>query len=292
MKKEHTGSAKTYPIAVYEPDSRRNIGFLKIWMIMLTNMMRSRELVFVLFKRDFFAGYRKSFLGITWIFISPVLGIVSWVFMNATGILNPGDVGIPYPAYILIGSSVWGLFMGFYGAAEGTLGAGGGFIMQIKYPHEALLIKQIGLHLANFSIGFILNIAILLVFGVVPSWKIIFFPVLILPLLFLGTGLGLVISVISVVAGEIRTVIGMGLGFLIYITPVIYSSNFDNPLLQSLIKWNPLTYLITAVRDSIIYGRIDHFDRFILSSALAFAIFLFSWKLFYVSEEKVIEKMI
>lgn len=279
-------------IVIYEPDSRRKIGFFAVWVVMLRNMISSRELIFQLFKRDFLAGYKKSFLGITWIFISPILGIVSWVFMNATGILNPGDVGIPYPAYVLIGSSIWGLFMGSYSAAAGTLGAGSGFILQIRYPHEALMIKQIAQHLANFTIALALNIVVMLFFGVVPSWKIVFFPVLMLPLLFLGAGLGLVISVASVVAREVQTVVDMGLGFLIYLTPVIYSSDFKNPLLQRLIKWNPLTYLVTGVRDMIIYGKIDHLERFMASSLFALLVFLFSWKLFYVSEEKVIEKMI
>jgi lipopolysaccharide transport system permease protein len=113
--------------------------------------------------------------------------------MNATGILNPGEVGIPYPAYVLISSSIWGLFMGFYGAAAGTLGAGGGFIMQVKYPHEALLIKQVAQHLANFSITFVINIIVLLLFQVVPSWGILLFPIMIIPLFLLGGAIGLII---------------------------------------------------------------------------------------------------
>jgi lipopolysaccharide transport system permease protein len=277
---------------VYEPESRRKMGFFKIWTIMFGNIIRSRELVFQLFKRDFFGAYKKSFLGMTWIFISPILGIVSWVFMNATGVLNPGNVGIPYPAYVLIGSSIWGLFMGFYGAGEGTLGAGSGFILQIRYPHEALVAKQVAQHLANFAIGFALNLAVMLFFHVTPSWKIVFFPLVTLPLLFLGTGLGLVISVVSVVAREIQAAVSLGLGFLIYLTPVIYSPDFDNRLLQQLIKWNPLTYLVCAARDTMIYGRISHLDRFIAASIFSLIVFLVSWKLFYVSEEKVIEKMI
>ena len=82
------------------------------------------------------------------------------------------------------------------------------------------------------------------------------------------------------------------MGLLMYVTPVIYSDKVDDPLLQTIIKWNPLTYLIGGARDAIIYGRIDNFDKFIYSSLIALVLFLFSWRLFYVSEEKVIEKMI
>jgi lipopolysaccharide transport system permease protein len=268
------------------------MGLFNVWLVMTRNIIASRELIYQLFKRDFFASYKKSFLGITWLFIAPVIGIVSWVFMNAAGVLNPGNVGIPYPAYVLLSSSIWGLFMGFYGAGEGTLGAGSGFIIQVKYPHEVLLLKQTAQHLANFVIGFASNIIVLLAFGVIPHWKLAFFPFLILPLFFLGAGLGLIMSVIAVVAPEVKTIWNIFLGFLIYLTPVIYSPDFNNPLLQKVIKWNPLTYLIGGVRDEIIYGRITSPGRFILASCLALAVFVLSWRLFFISEDKVIEKMI
>lgn len=279
-------------VTIYEPNQRQKIGFLKSLMIMIRNIRASKELIWQLFKRDFVAVYKKSFLGMGWLFIAPVLGIISWVLMNATGILNPGDTGIPYPAYVLLSTSIWGLFMGFYSSAAGTLGAGGSFIMQVKYPHEALLIKQIAQHVASFLIGFLMNIAVLIFFGVIPSWKIIFFPFVILPLFFLGAGIGLIIAVISVVAVEIQRVVDTCFGFLIFLTPVIYAPNQSSRFIQTVTRWNPLTYLISGARDLVVYGRIDNWQLFAYSAVFALIVFIFSWRLFYVSEEKVIEKMI
>jgi len=97
-------------IVVYEPDSRQKVGFFKVWTIIFRNIIASRELIFQLFRRDFLMAYKKSFIGMGWIFISPIIGIISWVFMNYTGVLNPGDVGIPYLAYVfgkVITKSSW-----------------------------------------------------------------------------------------------------------------------------------------------------------------------------------------
>lgn len=279
-------------IVIYEPNSRQKIGIFRVWIIMAQNIISSRELILQLFKRDFLMAYKKSFIGIGWIFLSPLIGIVSWVFMNSAGILNPGDVGIPYPAFVLISTSIWGLFMGFYTSATETLGAGASFILQVKYPHEALLTKQTAQHLANFVLTFILNILILVLFKVIPSWKIIFLPVLILPLFFLGAGIGLIVSLGSVVAVDFQKGATAILSFLMYLTPVIYSPKFGNSLLQKIILWNPLTYLVGDVRDVIIFGKIEHLDRYVLASLFAFFVFLFSWRLFFLSEERVIEKML
>jgi ABC-type polysaccharide/polyol phosphate export permease len=111
-------------------------------------------------------------------------------------------------------------------------------------------------------------------------------------MMLLGAGIGLISSVISVVASDIQKAITFAMGLLMYVTPVIYSDKVSNPLLQKIIKWNPLTYLIGAVRDSMIYGKIDHFDRFMIASGISILFFLITWRLFYISEEKVIEKMI
>jgi lipopolysaccharide transport system permease protein len=259
---------------------------------MAQNVINSRELIWQLFKRDFLAGYKKSFIGFSWIFISPVIAIISWVFLQRTGLLQPGDVGIPYPAYVLIGSSVWALFMGFFTSSSQTLTAGSSFIMQVNYPHEALLFKQVAQELANFSISFGLNIVVLLVYGVALNWKMILFPLVMLPLFFIGASIGLMVSIISAVAFDVSKAINMLMGLLIYITPVIYSDKVSNPLARAIITWNPLTYLVCSARDIIIYGRLYEPKGYAICTGLSLLLFLLSWRLFYISENKLIERMV
>ena len=279
-------------ITIYKPNQRHELGFFHTWTVMVNNILSSKELIWQLFKRDFFASYKKSFIGITWIFLSPIMGLVSWVFLQKTGMLHPGEMGIPYPAYVLIGTSMWGLFMGFFNSARLTLSSGQSLVMQVNYPHEVLLFMQTAQHLANFLIAFLVNIVVLLVFEVVPSWKIIFFPFVVLPLFFLGAAVGLVVSMISVVSVDIDRIINVGLGLMMWITPVIYSDKVNSQLVKTLITWNPLTHLVCSARDIIIYGRLYNVTGYFLCASVAFLFFMISWRLFYVSENKLIERMI
>ena len=268
------------------------MGLLRSLKIMYGNMTNNWQLNYQLFKRDFLQQYKKSLLGMAWLFITPIIGIISWVFMNATGVLKPGDVGIPYPAYILIGTTIFGLFQSFFTGASGTLSAGAGFISQVNYPHDSLLVKQTLQQLASFAINFSITMVILLFFKVYPSWLILLLPLLIIPLFLLGSAIGLVSSILTVVAPDVQRLLGFFMGLLLFITPVIYSSKIDNPILQKVIKWNPLTYVVGGVRDAIIYGRIEHFDRFLIVTGISFILFFMAWRFFYISEQKVIEKMI
>jgi lipopolysaccharide transport system permease protein len=121
---------------------------------------------------------------------------------------------------------------------------------------------------------------------------VLLFPLLIIPIFFLGSAIGLVCAILNVVAPDIQRIVGLFMGLLLYITPVIYSPDINNSVLQTVIKWNPLTYLVGGARDALIYGRIEHFDRFLVVSLFSFVSFFVAWRLFYLSEQKVIEKMI
>jgi lipopolysaccharide transport system permease protein len=135
---------------VYEPNYRAEHGFFKTWRIMASNIWGARFLIQQLFIRDFFAVYKKSFVGIAWILISPLIGIISWVFLQKTGMLNPGKLDIPYPAYVLMGTLAWDFFAGGLNSASNTLKSGTALVMQVNYPHEALLVKELAQFLSNY----------------------------------------------------------------------------------------------------------------------------------------------
>jgi ABC-type polysaccharide/polyol phosphate export permease len=137
-----------------------------------------------------------------------------------------------------------------------------------------------------------MNIIVLIVFGVIPSWKILFLPFVILPLFFLGAAIGLIVSMIAVVAVDVDRIITMGMGLMMWGTPLIYSDKVESEFVQLIIKWNPLTYLVCSARDIIIYGRLYDITGYFICASLSFLLFMIAWRLFYVSENKIIERMI
>jgi lipopolysaccharide transport system permease protein len=283
---------KSPELVVYQAGDRRQMGMIAFLSLMIRNLIDSRELIWVLFKRDFLMSYKRSFLGLTWLFVAPVFGIISWLFMNATGLLSPGHVNVPYPVYVLMGTSMWALFSGFYGAAAGTLGAGAGFIQQVNFSHEALLAKQTLQHLANFFINMTVNLAVILLYRVDLSWKALLFPIIIVPLFCFGAGVGLIMSVVDVVAPDVKKFFDMAFNLLPFATPVFYSENGRSMLLAKVIRYNPLTYIFNGIRDCVLFGRIEYFRTFVGVWLCSIVFFCVAWRIFYATEDKVIEKMI
>lgn len=277
-------------IVIYEPDQRTRLGFVASWKAMAENVVHSRELIWQLFKRDLLAGSKQSMFGLLWIVLSPLLGIVSWVLMHEAGVLRPGALDVPYPLYVLFGTAIWGLFMAFYSAAASSLTSAGGLLVQAKFSHEALVAQQ----MAHTVIVVIVNMLLLLGvwggFGAAFHWAALLFPLSLIPLWLLGTGIGMVVSVFAVLVRDMSKTITTVLGLAMFMTPVVYAADVESAWLQRLIAWNPLTYLVGGARDVVLEGGIAHPSEYAASVLLAASVFLAAWRLFFMSEQKVAEK--
>ncbi|OGV46293.1 MAG: hypothetical protein A2X46_18620 [Lentisphaerae bacterium GWF2_57_35] len=259
---------------------------------MSRNIWASRGLIWELGKRDLFGQYKNYFLGSAWILISPILEVCFWLYLQKTGILKPGDTPIPYPAYIYIGLTMWGMFVAFYNAGVSTLKSAGGMLMQVNFPHEAYLLKQTLHYLFTFTIQLAMALLVLLMFGVIPSWKIVFLPLAALPLFCFGAAIGLVLSLSAVMALDVAPFMNFILRILMLSIPVVYAPAVQSPLAQTINQWNPLTYLVCSCRDLVIYGRLYDTVGYALSAMLAVVLFLIALKIFFVSEKRVIERMV
>ncbi len=286
------GGTRKDRLTCYRPGQRHELGWFQTWAVMIGNIAGARDLIWQLFKRDFVAAYKKSFIGYTWRFITPIIGIVSWVFLKETDMLKPGDLEIPYTAYIITGTTMWALFMSFYGGARNTLQAGGGMQMKVKYPHEALLFKQVASRIANFTLRFAVVLVVVALCDVTLRWEILLLPAVALPLFFLGSAIGLVLSMVAVVAVDVSRIVNRGMSLLMFATPIIYTDQVESAFVRELVKYNPLTYLVCSARDLVLYGRLYQPKLYFIVAAASLVAFLLSWRLFYVSEDKIVERMI
>jgi len=277
--------------SVYEPHYRSRMGSFRIWWNCCKIVSRQRDLLFYLVMRDFLSDYKRSFIGMGWVVISPVLTIASWVLINYTNVLQPGNLSVPYPVYVLVSTMLWGLFIGIYQSVSNIFFESVSFGFDVKFHRQVLIVKQIILHVLNFALGLIFAGVVLIYYNIYPSSRIIFFPLTLLPLILMGTGIGLLVSVYSVVLPDSKRWVDYGMQLLMFVTPIIYSPGVSNPFIRSIIHYNPLSYLVNWSRASIIGGSFDDPANFFLSSLMALALFLLGLRFLYLSEDKVIEKI-
>ena len=278
-------------VTIYTPNERQG-GLL--WGVeqARADIWGARYVIWRLFLRDFTAQFKQKILGYIWALLGPLLGILNFLFLYFTGVLQPGQGGMPYTLYVLLGSSIWSCLPGALGSVSGGLQAQADLIMRTRIPKIALAVSSLAGLCYSTLIGLITIIVVFLLYGIVPSWYIALYPLLILSLLLLGVAIGLVLAVLGVIARDLTQLTMQGLALVMYITPIIYlPETISNPFVKKLIEWNPLTYLVDVPRSLLVYGTAGNMVPYCWISFGVFVCVILGLRVFYLLEDLVAERL-
>ena len=262
------------------------------WIQIIKNLNDYAFLIRQLVRIDILDEYKRSFIGIAWLFLVPIFSVVSWILFDNSGVLNPGDTEVPYPAFVLLSTSIWVFFIDIYYGVSKIFVGRSRMIVMTKFPREVLVAEKIIFHLIRFLIPLIINIVILLFFGVNFKWSALLFPFTLLPLLLLGISIGLIISFFRVVATDLAKIVDHGLGFLMILTPIVYTPQIEAGILSEIIQYNPMTYLVGFSREILLNGGFFEPWLWLGCSCLIFCFFLFTVRFFLIAEVKIVERLI
>jgi lipopolysaccharide transport system permease protein len=276
-------------VRVYSQDTLARHGW-SVLREMINEQVSSRELTWRLFVRDLSARYKQSILGFLWAFLGPLATVAAFVLLNQSGILEIGKTIIPYPAYALLGVTIWQLFATGLALGAGSIVAGGSIVVKINFPKECLVVAAIGQSLFDFLVQSVLLAIVFVWYHFIPSWQAIFLPVMLLPLVALTLGLGLLLSLLNVVIRDVEKSLGMLTTLLLLVTPVMYPIPSQG-LLAQISRWNPLVPLIIAPRDLVITGQLLLSASYLFASFFSFAFLLIAWWLFHLAEKRIAERV-
>jgi len=277
------------PIRVYSPDAAARIGW-PVLREMVGELVVSRELTWRLFARDLSARYKQSALGFLWVFLNPLATVAVFVLLNQSGLLAIGQTSIPYPAYALLGATIWQLFATGLVTGAGSIVAGGSVVIKINFPKECLVIAAVGQSLVEFLVRLGLLAVVFIWYQIVPSWQAIFLPLVLLPLLALTLGLSLLLALLDVVLRDVEKALGIITTLLLFLTPVMYPIPAQG-LLAQISRWNPLMPLVAGPRDMVITGQSPLSLSFLLASLFSFAFLVAAWWLFHLAERRIAERV-
>ncbi|RSK40523.1 ABC transporter permease [Mangrovimonas spongiae] len=231
---------------VYQKEN--NLRFGRLLRASLTDIISSRFLATQLAVRDIKAQYRQSYFGILWAFITPLTTAFVWIFLNSTGTIRLTDTGVPYPVYAFSGTLLWSIIKESINTPMSSTNAAKSILTKINFPKEALVVSGIFKLLFNSAIKVLLLVVFIFVFGVGFHWSLLLLPFALLAAVFFGITIGLFITPIGMLYKDVSRLISFGLGFVMYVTPVVYAIPKEG-IMRSIMLWNPFTPIIVTARD-------------------------------------------
>lgn len=276
-------------ISVYTPESalRRPRQLLNE---MFRDLFNSRELAWRLFVRDISARYRQSMLGYVWAFLPPIVSTITFVLLGRSGVLRTGEMSIPYPAYVLIGTLLWQVFADAVHSPIKTVTAAKSMLAKINFPREAILLSGVLEVLFNFLVRLVLLVGVFAYFRIVPPVTAPLAIIGVAAILCLGLMIGVLLTPLGVLYTDVGQALTMLLSFWMLMTPVVYAPP-SNGVLALLTKLNPISPLIITSREWLTIGSVTHLlpalTVFLMTLVLLFA----GWVIYRLAMPLLIERI-
>jgi lipopolysaccharide transport system permease protein len=216
----------------------------------LREMWQFRDLLFALAGRDVKLRYKQTALGVIWVVLQPLIaaGIFSFVFGKVAKLSSDGQ---PYFIFAFAGLLGWNLFSSVLTKVSGSLVGNAHLISKVFFPRLILPLSSIPSALVDFAVSAGMLAVLMVIYGVVPRWGMLWLPVWIVILLMIATGVGLFATSLMVSYRDVGYVLPVALQILQYASPIAYSVSGVPEHLRHWYGLNPLTSLFVAIRWSV-----------------------------------------
>ena len=277
-------------ITTYEPNNSLKKGYKGVFPEIYNELKANRWLIFQLFKKDFLALYKQSFIGLMWAVIIPLATVGTFVVLNGAGVFNTGAIVVPYALYAVLGVAIWQLFSAGLIASSSSLVLAGSMITKINFSLKSLVVASMGQSILSFLVAFCVVVVLFFCYRFVPSAGILLLPLLIIPIILLTLGLGFMASLLNGILRDIGNVLSICMTFLLFLTPILYAKPTTG-FFAFVSSYNPLYYLVAFPRDLALTGSVSEWEGFALSSALAATVFFVCIVIFHLTETRVTERV-
>lgn len=219
-----------------------------------------RSLTFELAKRDVLGRYRGASFGLLWSMLTPFLMLL--VYTLAFGSVfrsrwpQAAEGGPDYAMILFVGLIVHGFFSECLMRAPQLVVGNPNFVKRVIFPLEILpwpmLLSALFHALMNLLVFLVLH---LLRFGL-PPWTVVLTPLVLLPLLLLGAGVGWLFASLGVYLRDIGQVTGVLATALLFLSSAVVPVDTLPPTYRWVFEANPLSFIIDQARETALWGHL------------------------------------
>lgn len=251
----------------------------------IKNFMKYRFLLVELVKKDITLKYRRSYLGILWTLLEPLLTMIVLTIVFGTLLGNDDPT---FPVYILSGRLLYTFFSNSTKAAMKSIRTHSGMIKKVYVPKYIYPLASVLSNYVIFLISLIVLVLVAAVLRVQPSFYLLqaFIPLLIIILMTFGVGL--ILCTLSVFFRDLEYLWSVALMLVMYTSAIFYSPDrIIDAGYGWLLEINPLYSVIVNFRNSI-YGQPLETRALVISLGFSIGSLIIGMIMFIKKQDKFI----
>lgn len=263
----------------------------------IKNFNKYRYLLGELAKKNIKLKYRRSYLGILWTLIEPLLIMIvlSVVFGQLLGRDGQDKAfqGVPFPVYVLTGRLLYSFFSSSTNSAMRSIRSNGGMIKKVYVPKYMYPLSGILSNFVIFLISLVVLVCVMVFFLATGSYKapinayMLLSVIPLLNLLLLSVGVGLILATLCVFFRDIEYLWSVMLMLIMYCSAIFYFASRLGATTRTVIKLNPLFGIIDNFRRSM-FGQPFDMKLLVYTFGVSFVLLGFGMFVFYKKQDTFI----
>jgi len=251
---------------------------------MFREIIKYRDLLFMLTLRDIRIRYKQAAMGFLWALFMPLMAVFAGIIVKkAMAVMSGKPIDSSSILAIAIKVIPWTFFVSSIRFAVQSLVGNSNLVTKIYFPREVLPLASIFACLFDLLIAGIALAVILMFTHIGASVYLLWLPMLLIFLVLFTAGLGMFLSSANLFYRDIKYVVEIILMFGIFFTPVFYDAKMFGDW-QTLLLINPVGSILEAINSIVILHKMP--DTFWLAYAgiASLTVFIFGMAVFHKTE--------
>jgi len=250
----------------------------------LATFWRRRWLLKYFIQRQVTRNYKRSYLGLSWIIISPTI----WVFFLALifsdyGIrarVVPDQPDLNFGLYLYCGLLPFLAFSEAMNKGMNSIRGSSGLVQKVVFPLEILPFTNTIASMIDkfFGVGALLIVVWL--FGEDLHWTAFLLPLVVVLQVLFVLGLTYIMAVLGTYLPDLGEIMRPFIRGMFFLTPILWPPERLPESIRWVVDYNPLAYLVIAYRDLVLFGDLPGELATLYFSLFSVALFVVGFALF------------
>ncbi len=254
----------------------------------ITNLWDYRNLTIKLAISDFKLRYKNSILGFFWSLIEPLLMLTVLYFVFSYLMRISVE---HYQLFLLVGIISWNMLSRGTNMSLNSILGKPSLVNKVYFPREILVISSCITALLMTLLEFVIFGIFMIIFAVTPTITAIYFPIILFVEFILILGLSFGLASLNVYYRDVQYIWAVIIQAGFFASPIIYPMSIIPEKYVWIIKINPMTIIIDALRRSTIDSVAPIFRDIIFVIILSLAILIIGYMIFLKLEPRFAEEI-
>lgn len=240
-----------------------------------------RELVV----RDIKVRYRHSALGLLWTILNPLLMMVVITIVFSTIFKQ----SIPnFPIYYLSGSLIFSFNSESTTTALNSIISNASLIKKVYIPKYLFPLSNVLSGLVNLGFSLVAMFIVMLITKAPFHATLLLLPIPIFYAFLFATGLGILLSAITVYFRDIAHFYSVFILAWTYFTPIFYPVEILPAAAMKVMQCNPMYHLVTYMRDLVLYGTFPSMKENLICVCIGMGTLIAGLLVFYKKQDNFV----